>query len=78
MEAAVDSCPIVVNDTLYVGSANYNFYALNAEDGSVRWKYMTAGMIRSSPIYLDGTVFIASYDNYLYAFNTVEVMEARK
>jgi polyvinyl alcohol dehydrogenase (cytochrome) len=36
---AVTATPTVVGDTVYVGSWDGNFYALDLETGAIRWKY---------------------------------------
>ena len=52
------------------GSASTsNLYALNA-DGSLKWKYATGEVVRSSPaVGADGTVYVGSDDKNLYALN---------
>jgi outer membrane protein assembly factor BamB len=53
---------------VYVGSADYTFYAFNP-DGSLKWSYTTGGNVWSSPaISADGTVYVGSADHKLYAF----------
>ena len=43
------STPILGGDgTVYVGSADHNFYAINPEDGSERWRYQTGELIDSA------------------------------
>ncbi len=40
------------------------------QSGSLKWKYETGSWIESSPaIGSDGTIYVGSYDNYLYAIN---------
>jgi outer membrane protein assembly factor BamB len=39
--------------------------------GSLKWTYQTNGAVRSSPaIGSDGTIYVGSYDSYLYAFTS--------
>lgn len=69
----VTSSPVIDNnETVYIGSADNNFYAINSETGALEWKYTTGGAIElSSPaIDEDGIVYIGSNDGYLYAFDT--------
>ena len=69
----VTSSPAIVeNGTVFIGSTDNNLYAINAEDGTLKWKFQTGGAIdRSSPaIDANGVVYIGSYDGYLYAFDT--------
>ena len=44
-------------------------YALDAADGSVRWRFQTADDVSSSPAVVDGVVYIGSGDSYLYALD---------
>lgn len=72
--------PIVKGDTVYVGSWDGFLYALNTEDGSVRWKKDlgrttsklcipdTAG-ITSAPAVTDNALYIGGGDDQLYALN---------
>ncbi len=73
-DSIVMSSPALGADgTIYVGSYDYNLYALNPSDGLVKWKSATRAFIDSSPaISTDGTIYIGSDDNYLYALNPVD------
>lgn len=64
----VFSSPIVAGDgTVYIGSADQNYYALNA-DGTVRWKVVTGEIIDSSGLLDDqGRVYFGSGDGLLRA-----------
>jgi inhibitor of cysteine peptidase len=65
----VSSPAISADGTVYVGSEDNYFYAIN-RDGSLKWRFKTGGIIRSSPaIASDGTVYVGSFDGKLYAFN---------
>lgn len=65
----VQSSPVVVNGILYVGSDDYNVYALNATTGALIWKYLTGGAVKSSATVFNNNVFIGSNDGYLYCLN---------
>ena len=53
---------------MYVGCDNGEFYAINS-DGSLKWSYTTGNEVWSSPaIAADGTVYVGSFDDKLYAF----------
>jgi len=66
----VTASPAVDSDgTIYIGSWNGWFYALN-NFGLLKWRYKTGNIIRSSAaIADDGTVYVGSNDTYLYAFD---------
>lgn len=64
----VDSSPLVVGETVYVGSDDRVFSALAAGDGRKVWSFETGGRISSSPTSADGLVVIGASDGVLYAF----------
>ena len=41
--------PAVARGTVYVGSWNNHFYAVDAVTGGLDWSYKTGGGVRSSP-----------------------------
>ncbi len=60
---------IGVDGTLYVGSNDFNLYAINP-DGTQKWAFLTGGDMGSSPaIGADGTLYVGSGDGNLYAIN---------
>jgi outer membrane protein assembly factor BamB len=61
------SSPIVVDDTIYVGSADQHLYAIAKDTGSIKWKFKTNDFIRATPVYHNGVVYVGSLDNNLYA-----------
>ncbi|MBR9683664.1 PQQ-like beta-propeller repeat protein [Candidatus Woesearchaeota archaeon] len=75
-ESSTESMPTpsIKDNTLYFGADDSYFYALNL-DGTVKWKYKTAGFIEASPsIGADGTIYIGTSNvergnPSFYAFN---------
>jgi outer membrane protein assembly factor BamB len=64
---AVVGSPIVVEDTLYVGSSDGKLYALD-EKGNERWApFDTGGKIWTSPAVSDGVIYVSNYAKKLYA-----------
>ncbi|MBW3623063.1 MAG: PQQ-binding-like beta-propeller repeat protein [Armatimonadetes bacterium] len=62
--------PAVVGGTVYTAATNGIFYALNAETGSVNWKFPTSGEVfYFSPTVYNGRVYCApgARDPHLYA-----------
>lgn len=57
------------NVDIYIGSDDGNIYAINAANGTVRWKYGTGGKVQSSPAVVNGILYAGSQDGYLYAIN---------
>lgn len=68
-QAGFDTNPLVISNTIMLGNRDGNFYALNT-DGSLKWKYTTAGPIHFSAAYQNGVVYFASDDGYAYALNS--------
>ena len=64
----MDSTPAIGRDgTIYVGSDDDTFYAINP-DGTEKWNYTTGADIASSAaIDLDGTIYVGSDDKNMYA-----------
>jgi outer membrane protein assembly factor BamB len=63
------SAPAVANGVVYVGSTDFNLYALNSSTGALLWKYATANGVYSSPAVANGVVYFGSQDSNLYALN---------
>ena len=64
---------IGADGTIYFGSNDQYFYALNPSDGSLKWKYKTDGAIQNAPaIGADGTIYVGSGDGKVYAFSPVQ------
>jgi outer membrane protein assembly factor BamB len=55
---------------VYIASYDYNLYSLNIIDGTVKWKFATTGLVKSSPVPYNGSILVASYDGYLYAVDS--------
>ncbi|MCA8985781.1 MAG: PQQ-binding-like beta-propeller repeat protein [Planctomycetaceae bacterium] len=51
------SAPLVMHkQNLYLASEDFNFYCLNANNGQVRWSFLSAVAIRKSPYVIEGIV----------------------
>jgi outer membrane protein assembly factor BamB len=60
----------IINSTVYVASTDGKLYALDGDNGTLKWSYTTGGTIGfAGPTYNSGTVFIGSADRYLYALD---------
>ena len=54
----------IVDSTVFVGSWDKNYYALNGADGSKRWVYASGGEIESHGAYADGVVYITAEESH--------------
>jgi len=57
------------HDRVFVGTSDHGLYALRATDGSTIWRFETAGMVQSEPLYdaITDVVYFGSHDGALYA-----------
>jgi len=63
------SSPAVWNGTVYFGSGDGNIYALDANSGTLKWKFQTGDVVHASPAISNDTLFIGSWDSYFYALD---------
>ncbi len=68
------SQPILDEDTIYVGSDNRTFWAIDQADGSVRWSFSVGRHVKkksifSSPALCNDLVIFGAYDGNLYALD---------
>lgn len=67
------SSPAVKDGVIYFASGT-RFYAVNAETGTLRWRYPASesltATIRTSPVVGDGMVYFGAGDGRLYAIST--------
>lgn len=68
-EDEIRSTPVVHKGVVYVGAYDNNLYAVNAADGTLRWKFPTEGGISGTPAISveDNLVIFGSEDGKLYA-----------
>lgn len=67
--APIASSPVVSNGTVYIGSRDYNLYAIDTETGTERWRFETDSWVEASPAISGGTVYAGSNDGRLYALD---------
>lgn len=63
------SSPVVADGIVYFGSGDHNVYALNAMDGTLKWKFATGDVVHASPALADGVLYVGSWDSYFYAID---------
>jgi eukaryotic-like serine/threonine-protein kinase len=67
------SGPALVDDRLYGGDLDGNFYAINAADGQELWNLtpdQLDGAIAGSPVIIDDTIYFSSESGSIYALDT--------
>lgn len=67
----ITGTPLVVADTVYFGSENGVFTALNAESGTKRWDKVFEGRLYPGPVDADGTILVGQVgkNELLYALD---------
>jgi outer membrane protein assembly factor BamB len=65
----LESSPAVVNWVVYIGSYDFNVYALDAMTGAKLWSYPTGSYVESSPAVANGVVYFGSEDFNVYAYH---------
>lgn len=63
------AAPLQVDDVVYVSSADFKLFALDAESGAELWRFTTKGPIWASPSYHEGILYVASQDKHVYALD---------
>jgi outer membrane protein assembly factor BamB len=58
--------PVVKDDTIYFGSADGNFYALDIESGYMRWVFKSGAPINSVPYADEDRIYFGSQDGKAY------------
>lgn len=61
--------PVIYDDTLYFGSRDGNFYALDIASGFMKWIFRSDYPINSVPTVDDGQVYFGSTDRSFYALD---------
>ncbi|WP_461086033.1 outer membrane protein assembly factor BamB family protein [Spirosoma flavus] len=61
-----ENCPIVHEGIVYFGGNDGTFYALDSQNGVVKWKYKSGFSFHSSPVWVKGNVYAGDdYGNLL-------------
>lgn len=69
LHAHLESSPLVVAETLYIGTDRRELVALDASDGQVKWRFDAPGAIKASPSHHAGRIYVADYEGSMYALD---------
>ncbi len=63
------SSPVIHDGLVYIGSVDWNLYALDLRSGWSAWRYRAGGPIISTPAVWNKQICFGSTDGYLYALD---------
>jgi outer membrane protein assembly factor BamB len=65
----LESSPMAVGDTLYLGTDKTNVVAVRASDGKVLWQFNSPAAIKASPSFHDGRLYVADYESGVFCLD---------
>jgi outer membrane protein assembly factor BamB len=69
IDGHLESSPLTIGGTLYLGTDTTNLIALSTANGHVRWQFNAPGAIKASPSFHRGRVFIADYQGTMFSLD---------
>jgi outer membrane protein assembly factor BamB len=66
----LESSPMAVGGTLYLGTDKTNVVAVRATDGKVLWQFNSPAAIKASPSFHDGRLYVADYESGMFCLDT--------
>jgi outer membrane protein assembly factor BamB len=67
LHAHLESSPLAVGKTLFLGTDTTDVVALRTADGRTRWRFNSPAAIKASPSYHDGRLYAADYEGSMFA-----------
>jgi outer membrane protein assembly factor BamB len=67
LHSHLESSPLAVGETLFLGTDTTDVVALHTSDGATRWRFNSPAAIKASPSFDNGKVFVADYEGSLFA-----------
>lgn len=65
-------CKTIINSTVYISSTDGKLYALNGDNGNMKWSYTPGGSVGiGGPTYYNGTVYIGCGDKSIHAVDAI-------
>jgi len=65
--AAIHASAVIAGNSVFIGSADRNLYALDKTTGALQWKFETKGAVHSTPAVYAGKVYCSSTDGNIYS-----------
>jgi outer membrane protein assembly factor BamB len=67
--AHLESSPLIVGKTLYIGTDSKQLLSIDTADGHVKWRFDAPAAIKSSPSYDGGRIYIGDYQSSMFALD---------
>lgn len=67
LPAGSESSPLVLGNSVYVGSQDGTVYSFRTSDGHVNWTFHAAGAVKGGPAYAAGNIYFGDYASRVYA-----------
>ncbi len=64
-----NAATVVANSTVFIGSADGVFHALDAANGKSLWTFKAGGKFRAAALVVGDRVYAGATDNFVYAFD---------
>jgi outer membrane protein assembly factor BamB len=65
----LESSPMAVGGTLYLGTDTTNVVAVRADDGKPLWQFNSPAAIKASPSFHDGRLYVADYQSAMFCLD---------
>lgn len=69
LHAHLESSPLAVGDSLYLGDDKTNLVSVRASDGKIRWQFNSPGAIKASPSHHGGRIYVADYQAAMFSLD---------
>lgn len=66
--STVETSPVLIGNTVFMGASDGVFYALNRTDGKLRWKHETGIPIFTTATISGNTLYVADFAGNVYGF----------
>jgi outer membrane protein assembly factor BamB len=69
LDAHLESSPLIVGSTLYIGTDSHQVLAIDTADGHQIWEYEAGAAIKASPSFHDGRIYVGNYQSGMLALD---------
>ncbi len=69
LHAHLESSPLAVGGTLYLGDDKTNVVAVRSSDGRLRWQFNSPDAIKASPSFDRGRIYVADYEGSMFCLD---------